>query len=68
MGNRIRELRLAQNMTQKELAEIIGCSPPYLYDLELGHRGAKPETWLKIAKALKVTVQDLKKDSDEAQE
>ena len=59
--NRIREVREAQNMTQKSLALMAKVSQPYLHDLETGARGAKPDTWQRIAKALGVTIDELMK-------
>lgn len=46
-------------MTQTELAKLADISQPYLYDLENNRRGAKPETLLRIAGALGVTVDQL---------
>ena len=44
---------------------MAGVSPPFLYDLENGRRGARPETMERIAAALGVTVEELKGgDSD----
>ena len=57
--NRIKELREARHMMQKELAESAMISRPYLHDLENNRRGAKPETLQRIADALGVTVHDL---------
>lgn len=57
--NRIKELREAQGMMQKELAEKANVSRPYLHDLENNRRGAKPETLQRIADALGVSAHDL---------
>lgn len=57
--NCIQEVRKAAGMTQTELANAAGVSQPYIVDLERGARGAKPETWERIAAALGVTVPDL---------
>lgn len=57
--NRIREVRESKNMTQKSLALMANVSQPYLHDLETGARGAKPDTWTRIARALGVQVEDL---------
>lgn len=58
--NRIQEARKAAGMTQTELANAAGVSQPYIVDLERGARGAKPETWERIASALGVTVEELR--------
>lgn len=57
--NRIKELREAKGMMQKELAEKAMISRPYLHDLENNRRGAKPETLQRIADALCVPVHEL---------
>lgn len=57
--NRIREIRESINMAQKELAELVGISCPFLCDLEKNRRGAKPETYQRIAEALNVSVTEL---------
>lgn len=59
--NRIREIRESINMAQKELAELVGISCPFLCDLEKNRRGAKPETYQRIAEALNVSVSELMK-------
>lgn len=59
MANRVRLIRKAQNMTLQEVADAVGCSIPFLADVERGRRGAKPETWQRIADALGVRVEDL---------
>ena len=61
--NRIKELRKALKMTQCQLSEKAGVSQPYLLDLENNRRGAKTETYERIAEALGVTVEELV-DSD----
>lgn len=57
--NRIKELREKAGLQQKELAERAEISGPYLHDLENNRRGAKPETYQRIADALGVGVDDL---------
>lgn len=58
--NRIREIRKLMGVTQTALARAANISNPFLHDLELGARGAKPETLERIAEALGVTVEQLK--------
>ena len=60
MNNRIKEIRTALNMQQKELAQAVGVSSPVMHDLENGNRNARPETMQKIAYVLGCTVDDLK--------
>lgn len=57
--NRIKEIREQKEISQNQLARIAGISQPYLCDLESNRRGAKPETFQKIADALDVPVSDL---------
>jgi len=52
---RIKALRVAMKMTQKELANRANISSAYLHDLENNNRGAKPETVERIANALGVS-------------
>jgi len=61
--NRVRKLREAQGLTQQQLAKLAGVTQPYLHDLEKGNRGARPETWARIAEALGVKVEELREAS-----
>lgn len=58
--NRVRKLRTERGLTLKEVAEKVSCSIAFLSDLEKGNRGAKPETWARIAEALGVKVDELR--------
>lgn len=60
--NRIKELRESQGLSQKQLAEMAKISAPYLCDLESNRRGAKPETYKRIADVLGIPVSDLMKE------
>ena len=57
--NRIKAIREARSMEQKELASRANISAPFLCDLENNRRGAKPETYQRIADALEVDVSEL---------
>ena len=59
MSNRIKEIRIAKGISQKELASKAGVSQPFVHDLENENRGAKPETLEKIASALECAVEEL---------
>lgn len=50
-------------ISQKDLAEKVGVSCPYLCDLEKNRRGARPETYQRIAEALNCSVVDLMKEA-----
>jgi len=60
--NSVLEIRVERGMTQQALADAAGVSRPFLVDIEKGRRGAKPETWERIANALGVTVPELRGD------
>lgn len=60
MANRVRLLRTERDLTLKQIAEKVGCSIAFLSDLEKGNRGARPETWARIAEALGVKVEELR--------
>lgn len=57
--SKMREIRKAKMMTLGQVADLVGVSIAYLSDVELGRRGARPETRQKIADALGVTVDEL---------
>ena len=54
--NRIRELRVAHNLTMAELGKRVGCSEASISYYELGKREAKYEILLKLAEALDTSV------------
>lgn len=62
--NRIKELRESLGINQKEFAAMIGVSCPFLCDLEKNRRGARPETYQRIADVLRVPVADLMQKAD----
>jgi DNA-binding XRE family transcriptional regulator len=51
-GKRIRQLRLAQNLTQEELAHRAGLHPTYVGGVERGERNVGFDNVLKLARAL----------------
>lgn len=57
--NQIKTLRLKKKLSQVEVARSAGISQPYLCDLENNRRGAKPETYKRIAEVLEVPVEEL---------
>ena len=52
IGRRIRDSRNAEKYTLEQLAEIIGCSPKHLGDVERGTVSASWPLAVKIGKAL----------------
>jgi DNA-binding XRE family transcriptional regulator len=57
--NPIKAWREYRGLTQRQLAEAAGISPPYLSQLEAGKRAGATEVLLSIAKALQVTLEDI---------
>ncbi|MBU4318389.1 MAG: helix-turn-helix domain-containing protein [Proteobacteria bacterium] len=53
-----------RGLTQQQLAEIVGISTPYLSQIETGKRTGSTEVLLAIAKALKVTLDDIVLQTD----
>jgi transcriptional regulator with XRE-family HTH domain len=58
-GRRLRQLRRERDMTQEELAEMVGISTDFLSNVERGINAPSFENLEKIAKALRVPVSDL---------
>lgn len=59
LGNRVRSLRLQQNLTVRDLAELAGVSASYVYAIESGVRGSNLNKLGKIAAALSVSISTL---------
>ncbi len=59
MGNKIREVRKARQLTLKQLAERVGTSDRQISLLERGQRGLSPEWMERIAAALDCRPVDL---------
>ncbi len=55
-GNRIRELRESRNLSGTKLAEMLGVSPQYLYDLEKGERRLNESLMRRLAAIFGVSV------------
>jgi transcriptional regulator with XRE-family HTH domain len=56
---RLKEYRERRGLTQEELALLSGVSRPTIAALELGYRRAYSRTAQKLARALKVKLEDL---------
>lgn len=50
VGMRIRELRKIQSYTREVLAEKIGISPKFLYEIEMGKKGFSAETLCRMSR------------------
>lgn len=57
--NRIRAVRKEKGITMTALAREVGCSTPYMYDVEMGHRKPSPETLAKISSFLGTPIGEL---------
>ena len=66
LGQRLRELRDKADLSLRELAKRTGISSPFLSDIELGRRFPSEEILGKLAAALKVPAEDLKKYDNRA--
>ena len=64
LGQRIRTLRRAKNLSQEFLAGRIGTNPKYLSRIELGKENPSYEFLLKIAKSLDIHPSKLFPDRD----
>ena len=59
LGERIKELRVMQEMTQEQLAKELDSSKLMIVQIERGNVTMTLERLLKIAKALSVSVKDI---------
>src|SRR5689334_3103376 len=61
LGQYIRELRDARDISLREFAQMLGVSATFVSDIELGKRHPSDEVLTKMAKILGVSVAELKK-------
>ena len=59
IGQRIRNYRTSAGLSQEKLAELSGCHPTYIGQLERGEKNATVESIEKIASALNVSLSKL---------
>jgi XRE family transcriptional regulator, regulator of sulfur utilization len=59
LGNKIRYERMKRNLSQENLAELIGLSTPSVSNLERGVTNIKFTTFYNIVKALDLDLKDL---------
>ena len=59
IGQRIRNIRLNNGLSQEKLAELSGCHPTYIGQLERGEKNATIESIEKIAVSLNVPMSKL---------
>lgn len=60
---RIKQIRVQLGITRRELAEKVGISTLYVYDIETGRRTPSVDTLRKLAVALDATVDELLKQT-----
>ncbi len=66
IGEKLRRLRMIENITQKELARKVGCTPAYISLLENGHVDPSLSMLKKITTTLNITIVDFfRPDSEE---
>ena len=56
---KIAEVRKSRNMTQMELAKVVGIAQPTLCNIENGENNPSLDTFIKIAQALECSLDDL---------
>lgn len=59
-GETIRELRQRRELSLRELAKAIAVSAPFLSDVELGRRYPSEDVLEKLAKVLRVSLEELR--------
>ena len=59
LGQRIRNYRTANSLSQEKLAELSGCHPTYIGQIERGEKNATIESIEKISAALKISLSKL---------
>ena len=59
IGQRIRNHRTAKGLSQEKLAELCGCHPTYIGQIERGEKNATIESIEKISAALNVSLSKL---------
>ena len=67
-GDRLTRLRVKRKesgMMQAELAQQARLSAPFVCDLEAGRRGAKTDTWERIADVLGCSVDEIMEPKEE---
>ncbi len=59
LGQRIRNYRTAKGLSQEKLAELSGCHPTYIGQIERGEKNATIESIEKISAALNISLSKL---------
>ena len=64
IGQRIRNYRTKLGLSQEKLAELAGCHPTYIGQLERGEKNATLESIDKVASSLKISLSKLFENLD----
>lgn len=59
IGQRVRNYRTQKGLSQEKLAELAGCHPTYIGQLERGEKNATLESVEKIASAMDISLSEL---------
>ena len=59
IGQRIRNYRTQKGLSQEKLAELAGCHPTYIGQLERGEKNATLESVEKIVSAMDISLSEL---------
>ena len=59
VGQRIRNYRIQKGFSQEKLAELSGCHPTYIGQLERGEKNATLESVERITSALQISLSTL---------
>ncbi|MBQ9807006.1 MAG: helix-turn-helix transcriptional regulator [Clostridia bacterium] len=59
LGQRIRKYRTSKGLSQEKLAELAGCHPTYIGQVERGEKNVSIESIERISKALNVSLSKL---------
>lgn len=59
LGQRIRNYRTSKGLSQEKLAELSGCHPTYIGQIERGEKNATIESIAKISAALSISLSRL---------
>ena len=60
-GKKVKEIRLKKNMSQGDLAKVLGVHPTYISGIERGVRNMALKNIERLAKALGVAIEELVK-------
>lgn len=60
LGECIRRLRDEQDLSLRELAKRVGCTPPFISDIEHGRRHPSDQVLAEFARVLNVAVEELR--------